>query len=67
MSPELVKLTRHDSKTDIWSFGCVMFEMFTGDKAFEDKNHKNLVTKINLAQYTKTPIKNSTLNNLISK
>ncbi len=34
MSPEQVKGRTLDQRSDIWAFGCVMFEMFTGRRAF---------------------------------
>ena len=41
MSPELVKNTKYNSKSDIWSIGCVLYELttfqrpFVGDGVFE--------------------------------
>src|SRR5437867_3907713 len=34
MSPEQARGQPVDKRTDIWAFGCVLFEMFTGSSAF---------------------------------
>src|SRR5688572_8456460 len=38
MSPEQAKGRPADKRSDIWAFGCVLFEMLTGTRAFEGED-----------------------------
>jgi Tol biopolymer transport system component len=38
MSPEQAKGRVADKRSDLWAFGCVVYEMFTGKRAFEGED-----------------------------
>jgi Tol biopolymer transport system component len=46
MAPEQVEGKEADSRTDIFAFGVVVYEMATGKKAFEGKSQASLIAKI---------------------
>jgi len=46
MAPEQVEGKEADSRTDIFAFGAVMYEMFTGKKAFEGTSAASLMAAI---------------------
>lgn len=46
MSPEQVHEKQYDEKTDIWSLGCVIFELVNLVPPFTAKNHLALAEKI---------------------
>jgi hypothetical protein len=51
MSPEQARGRPLDRRTDIWSFGCVLFEMLAGEKAFSGET----VTDVMAAIVTRDP------------
>lgn len=46
MSPEQVKEGAVEDKSDIFSLGCVLYEMLTGEKAFPGDNYFSIMYKI---------------------
>jgi NIMA (never in mitosis gene a)-related kinase len=57
MSPEMTHKKLYSYKTDIWSLGCVVFEMMTLCHSFEAENQVELITAIILKEIKE---KNST-------
>ena len=46
MSPEQAKGKSIDSRTDIWAFGCILYECLTGKKAFEGETVTETLAEI---------------------
>jgi eukaryotic-like serine/threonine-protein kinase len=46
MSPEQARGQQVDKRTDIWAFGCVLFEMLTGQKAFSGPTSTDTIAAI---------------------
>src|SRR5208282_2785914 len=46
MSPEQAKGKRVDTRTDIWAFGCVFFEMLTGRQAFDGETVTDVLAAV---------------------
>jgi Tol biopolymer transport system component len=46
MSPEQARGRALDKRTDIWSFGCVLFEMLTGCAAFADETISDTLARV---------------------
>jgi serine/threonine protein kinase len=46
MSPEQLEGRDADVRSDIWAFGCVLYEMATGRRAFEGRSQASLIAAI---------------------
>jgi len=50
MAPEQLEGKEADVRSDIWSLGCVLYEMATGKRAFEGKSQASLISAIMSSQ-----------------
>jgi NIMA (never in mitosis gene a)-related kinase len=65
-SPEVWKDKPYDSKSDIWSLGCVLYEMTTLRPPFHAKDMKKLFKRVTQGHYSPIPTHYSQdLNNII--
>jgi Tol biopolymer transport system component len=46
MAPEQLEGKEADARSDLWSLGCVLYEMATGRRAFEGRSQASLITAI---------------------
>lgn len=46
MSPEQARGVRTDKRTDIWAFGCVLYELLTGQRPFGGDRTSDVVARI---------------------
>jgi eukaryotic-like serine/threonine-protein kinase len=46
MAPEVLQGAEADARSDLFSFGCVLYEMITGRRAFEGKSQLSVFTAI---------------------
>src|SRR5262249_32317155 len=46
MSPEQFKGLSADKRSDVWAFGCVLYEMLTGERTFRGEDATDIVTAI---------------------
>ncbi|GLC38425.1 hypothetical protein PLESTB_001579500 [Pleodorina starrii] len=55
LSPEICQNKKYNQKSDIWSLGCVLYELATLKHAFEGPNMRALISKIIKGSYTPMP------------
>mmetsp|Transcript_10744 Transcript_10744/g.20985 ORF Transcript_10744/g.20985 Transcript_10744/m.20985 type:complete len:308 (+) Transcript_10744:2518-3441(+) len=66
MSPEQINEACYDEKSDIWSLGCLLYEIVTLHPPFEASSHIALATKIRAGLFERVPSRYSEeLQNLI--
>jgi eukaryotic-like serine/threonine-protein kinase len=46
MSPEQARGDEVDARTDIWAFGCVLFELLTSKPAFTGATATDIIAKV---------------------
>ena len=55
MSPEICAAERYSHHSDIWSLGCIIYELATRCVPFDAKNHVDLIRKINAGRTNPLP------------
>jgi len=55
MSPEQINEQRYNEKSDIWSLGCIIYEMAALRPPFKAQNHLTLAHKIQAGIYDRIP------------
>lgn len=55
MSPELVNNKRYDERSDIWSLGCIIYELAALRPPFDANNQVALAVKINEGRFDRLP------------
>lgn len=51
MAPEVVKQTTYTKKADIWSVGCLIVEMLTGEHPWAQLNQMQAIFKVRLPAF----------------
>jgi serine/threonine protein kinase len=66
MSPEQIQEAQYNEKSDIWSAGCLLYEMAALRPPFEAANHFTLAVKIQEGRFDRLPMRYSEdLQNLV--
>eukprot|EP00361_Fabrea_salina_P007539 CAMPEP_0202438896 /NCGR_PEP_ID=MMETSP1345-20130828/35635_1 /ASSEMBLY_ACC=CAM_ASM_000843 /TAXON_ID=342563 /ORGANISM="Fabrea Fabrea salina" /LENGTH=425 /DNA_ID=CAMNT_0049053385 /DNA_START=36 /DNA_END=1310 /DNA_ORIENTATION=+ len=55
MSPEQINETKYNEKSDIWSTGCLMYEIASLYPPFQARNHVELANKIKAGNVSRIP------------
>ncbi|KAG1653257.1 hypothetical protein FOA52_009202 [Chlamydomonas sp. UWO 241] len=55
LSPEICQNKKYNQKSDVWSLGCVLYELATQQHAFEAPNMRALIQKIVTGRYNPLP------------
>jgi NIMA (never in mitosis gene a)-related kinase len=68
MSPEQINENQYDEKTDIWSLGCVIYEICALNPPFKASSMDELFKKILKGKFSRIPpIYSEDLNHVIKK
>src|SRR5215475_4904122 len=71
MAPEQIEGQEADARTDIFAFGAVLYEMFTGKRAFEGKTQAGLIGAILHAEpsliVANQPLASFTIDHIVKK
>ena len=66
MSPEICSSERYTASSDIWSLGCIIYELCAREPPFNARNHYELIQKIKSGRVASLPSQySSELNELI--
>jgi NIMA (never in mitosis gene a)-related kinase 2 len=67
MSPEVCGAERYSTASDIWSLGCLIYELCTWSPPFNARSHVELFSKIKMGKYTPLPpVYSSELSKVVS-
>jgi hypothetical protein len=67
MSPEVCGAERYSTASDIWSLGCLIYELCTWSPPFNARSHVELFTKIKNGRYSPLPpVYSSELSKVVS-